>query len=87
MARRVFAQEVLAQAADAHGSGAAAWVSIGMLTSTQHVPSAIAVALGLSLPDGVEGFAALGEQLANVALLLVLDGAEHLGEALAQALE
>jgi predicted ATPase/DNA-binding winged helix-turn-helix (wHTH) protein len=79
------AQEVLARAADAHGSGVA-WVSLGMLTSTQHVPSAIAVALGLSLPDGVEGFAALGEQLANVALLLVLDGAEHLGEALAQAL-
>jgi predicted ATPase/DNA-binding winged helix-turn-helix (wHTH) protein len=79
------AQEVLAQAADA-GGGAAAWVSLGMLTSRAHVPSAIAVALGLSLPDGVDGFAALGQSLANVGLLLVLDCAEHLGESLAQPL-
>ena len=79
------AQEVLAQACDAH-TAAVAWVSLGMLTSPEHVPSAIAVALGLSLPDGVDGFAALGQSLTNVALLLVLDGAEHLGAALAQPL-
>ena len=79
------AQEVLASADGVQGSGAA-WVSLGVLTSPEHVPSAIAVALGLSLPDGVDGFAALGEALTNVALLLVLDCAEHLGAALAQPL-
>ncbi len=79
------AQEVLAQAADAHGA-AVAWVSLGMLTSPEHVPSAIAVALGLSLPDGADGFAALAQSLSHVKLLLVLDCAEHLGEALAQPL-
>jgi len=79
------AQEVLAQASDAHRV-AVAWVSLGMLTSPEHVPSAIAVALGLSLPDGVDGFAALGQALTNVALLLVLDCAEHLGDSLAQPL-
>src|ERR1700722_19996915 len=79
------AQEVLARAADAHGAGVA-WVSLGVLTSPEHVPSAIAVALGLSLPDGVDGFAALAESLTNVALLLVLDCAEHLGASLAPPL-
>ena len=79
------AQEVLGEAADAHGT-AAAWVSLGSLTAPEHVPSAIAVALGLSLPDGVDGFAALGQSLASVALLLVLDCAEHLTDCLAQPL-
>jgi predicted ATPase/DNA-binding winged helix-turn-helix (wHTH) protein len=79
------AQEVLARAADTHGS-AAAWVSLGGLTSPEHVPSAIAVALGVSLPDGGDGFAALAQSLTDVALLLVLDCAEHLKDALVQPL-
>jgi predicted ATPase/DNA-binding winged helix-turn-helix (wHTH) protein len=78
------AQEVLARAPEAHG--AAAWVSLEPLDTAQQVPSAIALALGLSLPDGADGFAALRHALEDVPVLLVLDGVEHLAEALAAPL-
>jgi predicted ATPase/DNA-binding winged helix-turn-helix (wHTH) protein len=75
------AQEIFAREAD-RGSAAVAWVSLGPLEDASHLPSAIALAVGLPLPDGVDGFAALHQALENVALLLILDCAEHLGDAL-----
>jgi predicted ATPase/DNA-binding winged helix-turn-helix (wHTH) protein len=79
------AQEVLASEADKPGA-VVAWVSLAPLADVQLVPSAIAVALGLSLPEGIDGFAALRQAVENVPLLLVLDCAEHLGDALAAPL-
>ena len=76
------AEEILARAAARAKSGAA-WVSLGTLEDAGHVPSAIALALGLTLPDGRDGFTALTRLLEEVSVLLVLDGAEHLADALA----
>jgi predicted ATPase/DNA-binding winged helix-turn-helix (wHTH) protein len=76
------AQEILARAG-AKPDAAVAWVSLAPLEEAQHVASAIAVALGLSLADGVDGFAALTQALESVPVLLILDCAERLGEGLA----
>jgi len=78
------AQEILARESD--GQRVAAWVALESIDAAQHIPSAIALALGLSLPDGIDGFAALRQALEQVPLLLVLDGAEHLVEVLAPPL-
>ena len=79
------AQEVLVREAE-QPDAIVAWVSLAPLDSMHHVPSAIAVALGLSLPDGIDGFAALAQAVENVPLLLILDCAERLGDALAMPL-
>ena len=79
------AQEVLAREAETAGL-AAAWVSLRTVEVAEHVPSAVAVALGLSLPDDGDDFAALGHALRSMPLLLVLDCAEHLSESLAAPL-
>jgi predicted ATPase/DNA-binding winged helix-turn-helix (wHTH) protein len=79
------AQQVLAREAEKPGS-AVAWIALESLEEPQHVASAIALAVGLSLPDGVAGFAALRQALERVPLLLILDCAEHLGAALAAPL-
>ncbi len=50
------------------------------------MPSAIALALGISLPDGLDGFAALRQAVENVPLLLILDSAERLSDAMASPL-
>jgi len=76
------AQEIMVREAEKPGA-AVAWVSLQPLREPRHVPAAIAVALGLSLPDGVEGFAALRQALDQTPLLLVLDNAEHIGGELA----
>jgi len=76
------AQEILACEAEKPGA-AVAWVSLGPLRDTQHVPPAIASALGLSLPDCIDGFAALCQALEQLPVLLILDCAEHLADALA----
>jgi predicted ATPase/DNA-binding winged helix-turn-helix (wHTH) protein len=78
------AEEILAREGEAQNG--AAWVSLGSLDDVQHVPSAIALALGLSLPDGLDGFEALHQALEQVPILLILDGAEHLARALAPSL-
>ena len=78
------AQEILTRESEAQR--VAAWVALESIDAAQHIPSAIALALGLSLPDGVDGFGALRQALEQVPLLLVLDGAEHLAEALAPPL-
>ncbi len=78
------AQEVLAHEADK--GLPVAWVSLRTVEVAEHVPSAIAVALGLSLPDDGDDFAALGHALRNLSLLLVLDCVEHLSDSLAAPL-
>jgi predicted ATPase/DNA-binding winged helix-turn-helix (wHTH) protein len=75
------AQEILASEAE-KAEAAVAWVSLATLDHIDRVPSAIAIALGISLPDGIEEFAALRQAIANMPLLLILDGAEHLSDAL-----
>ena len=79
------AQEMLVRAADQPGV-AAAWIALQPISEAQHVPSAIALALGIALPEALEGFAALRQALEQVPVLLILDGAEHLGDALAMPL-
>jgi len=70
------AQEILAREADKPGNGVA-WVSLQPLNEAQHIPSAIAHALGLALPEGPDGFAALRQALERTPVLLILDGAEQ----------
>jgi len=79
------AQELLAAEADKPGA-AVAWVSLAPLHDPQHVAPAIASALGLALPDDVDGFSALGQALEDISVLLILDCAEHLCDALAMPL-
>jgi predicted ATPase/DNA-binding winged helix-turn-helix (wHTH) protein len=79
------AQEVLATEAEKPGA-AVAWVSLASLDHIDRVPSAIAVALGISLPDGVDEFAALHHAIENAPLLLILDCAEHLSDSLVMPL-
>jgi predicted ATPase/DNA-binding winged helix-turn-helix (wHTH) protein len=78
------AQEVLSLEST-ESSRPAAWVSLQPISDIQHVAPAIAVALGIALPEG-EGFESLGRALQDDALLLALDGAEHLTETLPGAL-
>jgi len=79
------AQEVLAQTVAAPGVQGA-WVDLAPLTQLRHVASAIALAVGVTLPDHGDGFVALEKALAQVPLLLIFDGAEHLASELAPAL-
>ena len=79
------AQEVFARTAAAPGRQAA-WVDLGPLTQLRHVASAIALAIGVTLPDRSDAFAALHQALAQSPLLLILDGVEHLSGELAPAL-
>ncbi|HUN27866.1 MAG TPA: winged helix-turn-helix domain-containing protein [Steroidobacteraceae bacterium] len=79
------AQELLAKAA-ATSEDSVAWAALAGVQDAQHVPSAIALAIGVSLPEGVDGFVALAQTLEHVPLLLILDCAEHLGGSLASRL-
>jgi predicted ATPase/DNA-binding winged helix-turn-helix (wHTH) protein len=79
------AQEILAREAE-KPHAAVAWIPLGPIRDAQHIPSAIAIGLGLSLPDGVDGFTALSQALENVPVLLILDSAEHLVDSLATPL-
>jgi predicted ATPase/DNA-binding winged helix-turn-helix (wHTH) protein len=79
------AQEVLARESE-RTDIAIAWVALASIQEIRHVAAAIALALGLSLPEGIDGFAALAPLLERSALLLVLDNAEQLGDALAAPL-
>ncbi|MGH8254187.1 MAG: ATP-binding protein [Steroidobacteraceae bacterium] len=79
------AQEILLRAGD-RPRCAAAWIALQPISELQHVPSAIALSLGIALPEGREGFAALRQALEHVPVLLLFDGAEHLGDALAAPL-
>jgi len=79
------AQEVLARTVAAPARQGA-WVDLGPLTQLRHVTSAIALAVGVTLPDRGDGFAALEQALAEVPLVLIFDGAEHLATELAPPL-
>ena len=79
------AQEVLARAV-ASPARQAAWVDLRPLTQLRHVASAMALAVGVTVPDRGDAFAALHQALAQAPLLLILDGAEHLSSELAPAL-
>jgi predicted ATPase/DNA-binding winged helix-turn-helix (wHTH) protein len=79
------AQEILAREAE-KPDAAVAWISLAPIQDAQHIPSAIAIGLGLSLPDGVDGFTALSQALERIPVLLILDSAEHLADALAAPL-
>ncbi len=79
------AQEILAREAE-KPDAAVAWIPLGPIREAQHIPSAIAIGLGLSLPDGVDGFTALSQALEHVPVLLILDSAEHLVDSLATPL-
>jgi len=79
------AQEILVRSGDPPALPAA-WIALQPISDVQHVPSAIALALGIALPEGVEGFAGLGQALEQVPVLLILDGVEHLGDGLARPL-
>jgi predicted ATPase/DNA-binding winged helix-turn-helix (wHTH) protein len=78
------AQEVLSR--EAARAITVSWVSLQPVDDIGHVPSAIALSLGLALPESVDGFAALRQALDRTALLLILHGAEHLNDALAPQL-
>jgi predicted ATPase/DNA-binding winged helix-turn-helix (wHTH) protein len=79
------AQEVLGRAVASPGRQAA-WVDLRPLTQLRHVASAMALAVGVTVPDRGDPFAALHQALAQAPLLLILDGAEHLSSELAPAL-
>ncbi|HTD12868.1 MAG TPA: winged helix-turn-helix domain-containing protein [Steroidobacteraceae bacterium] len=79
------AEEILTLEADQSGV-AVAWVALPPLSDLQHVTAAIALALGLTLAADVDGFTALNQALQDVPVLLILDGAEHLGPVLAAPL-
>jgi predicted ATPase/DNA-binding winged helix-turn-helix (wHTH) protein len=79
------AREVLARTAGAPNRQSA-WVDLAPLAQLHHVASAIALAVGVTLPDRGDGFAALEQALGQAPLLLILDGAEHLAAELAPAL-
>ena len=65
----------------------AAWVAGGALTDIGQVPGAIAVSLGLALPDLPDPLTALTLILPQGPVLLVLDGVEHLAAMLVSLLE
>ncbi|HEU0224743.1 MAG TPA: winged helix-turn-helix domain-containing protein [Steroidobacteraceae bacterium] len=79
------AQEICARQSS-HPEPRTAWVPLEPLNDVARVPSAIALTLGISLPEGPDRFEALRLALEQLPLLLFLDGAEHLGEALARPL-
>ena len=79
------AQELLSRGAE-KSAAAVAWVSLQSIDDARRVPSAIALALGLALPENIDGFVALRQALEQVPVLLVLDGAEHLQAELAAPL-
>jgi len=70
------AEEILARAAP----GSTALVPLAAVASVAQVPSAIALALGLSLAEEPDAFAALDRTLGATRPLLVLDSVEHLAK-------
>jgi predicted ATPase/DNA-binding winged helix-turn-helix (wHTH) protein len=62
---------------------AAALVSLEPLETVDHLPSAIALALGITLAETVDRFQGLRQALECSEALLILDGAEHLAGPLA----
>jgi predicted ATPase/DNA-binding winged helix-turn-helix (wHTH) protein len=76
------AQEILARESK-RADAAVAWVPLEPLDDPGRLPSAIALALGLDLPDAPDLHASLRQALERLPILLILDGAEHLAGAIA----
>ena len=76
------AQEILTREAEKL-DGTVAWVALGAAHDVERVPSAIALALGVSLPEQLDGFTALAQTLESMRVLLILDCVEHLSAAFA----
>ena len=76
------AQEILIREID-RSDGAVAWTALGDVQDAQHVPSTIALSIGVSLAEGVDGFVALARALEHLPLLLILDCVEHLSDLIA----
>jgi predicted ATPase/DNA-binding winged helix-turn-helix (wHTH) protein len=68
------------------GQARTAVVSLESLEGVEYVPPAVALALGLSPPETGDRFKGLSRLLDGQRILLVLDGAEHLAEPLAEPL-
>ena len=66
---------------------AAVMVHLEPIESVDHVPTAAALALGLSIPESGDRFRALMQLAEGFEGLLVLDGAEHLAESLSAPLD
>lgn len=75
------AQTLLHMRASAYPHGVG-WVELGHLTAPEALPAAVAVALGLRPAPG-EPLAALAHAAAPLRMLVALDNAEHLVEAVA----
>jgi predicted ATPase/DNA-binding winged helix-turn-helix (wHTH) protein len=65
----------------------AVFVPLEPIETIDHVPTAAALALGLSLADVEDRFRALMQAAENLDGLLVFDGAEHLADSLAAPLD
>ncbi len=82
--KTLLAQHALAAAAPAHADGVC-WVELAGIADGDALPARIAEALGLRLPEGGDPLAALCGATAPLALLLALDNAEHLLDAVARS--
>jgi predicted ATPase/DNA-binding winged helix-turn-helix (wHTH) protein len=80
------AQEILARTSR-ESAESAAWVPLAPVTDPNHLASAMTIALGLSIPEGSDAFEAIAQALERVPLLLILDGAERMIDALLAPLE
>src|SRR6185436_11967845 len=90
--RDVLSRERLVTLVGAAGVGkspgaVAVLVPLEPIESIGDVPTAAALALGLSLPEADDRFRALMQVAENLDGLLVLDGAEHLADSLAAPLD
>ena len=79
------AQEILALEAQTPDA-TVAWVALPPHRDWPQCAAAIAVALGLPVPDGVDSFGAIRHALEQAQVLLILDSAEHLVDELAEPL-
>ena len=79
------AQEVIALEAERRGIQGRT-VALEPLDCAERLPSAIALAVGVPLPEGGDRFEALGRALEGSREFIVLDGAEHLAAGIAEAL-
>ena len=79
------AQEVIALEAERRGIQGRT-VALEPLDSAERLPSAIALAVGVPLPEGGDRFENLGLALEGAREFVVLDGAEHLAGEIAEPL-
>ena len=64
-----------------------AWVDLAVVTDSATVPAALATALGITLVPKIDPFEAMLAYVSPRALLIVIDNAEHLTDAVSRALK